>query len=74
MVLVSSWVVRGAGFLSVAASHAKKYIEVMGLYSEKKNRLDQICEMMEISKPTLCKYIEVAESIEPTIRTTNQGN
>jgi len=30
------------------------------LYDEKKHTVDQICEMMGISKPTLYKYIEAA--------------
>jgi len=32
------------------------------LYDEKKHTVDQICEMMGISKPTLYKYIEAAKS------------
>ncbi len=32
------------------------------LYDEKKHTVDQICEMMGISKPTLYKYIEAARS------------
>lgn len=32
------------------------------LYDEKKHTVDQICEMMRISKPTLYKYIEAAKS------------
>ena len=31
------------------------------LYDEKKHTVDQICEMMGISKPTLYKYIEAAK-------------
>ncbi len=31
------------------------------LYNEKKHSVDQICEMMGISKPTLYKYIEAAK-------------
>ncbi|MGO2356344.1 MAG: recombinase family protein [Marinomonas foliarum] len=32
------------------------------LYDEKKHTVDQICEMMGISKPTLYKYIEALKS------------
>lgn len=32
------------------------------LYKEKKHTVDQICEMMGVSKPTLYKYIEAAKS------------
>jgi DNA invertase Pin-like site-specific DNA recombinase len=32
------------------------------LYDEKKHTIAQICQMMEISKPTLYKYIEAAKS------------
>ncbi|WP_226648296.1 helix-turn-helix domain-containing protein [Microbulbifer variabilis] len=31
------------------------------LYDEKKHTVDQICEMMGISKPTLYKYIEATK-------------
>jgi len=31
------------------------------LYDDKKHTVDQICEMMGISKPTLYKYIEAAK-------------
>ena len=31
------------------------------LYDEKKHTVDQICEMMGVSKPTLYKYIEAAK-------------
>lgn len=32
------------------------------LYDEKKHTIDQICEMMGVSKPTLYKYIQAAKS------------
>jgi predicted transcriptional regulator YheO len=31
------------------------------LYDEKKHTIAQICQMMEISKPTLYKYIEASK-------------
>jgi excisionase family DNA binding protein len=31
------------------------------LYDEKEHTVDQICEMMGISKPTLYKYIKAAK-------------
>jgi len=33
---------------------------VVKLYEEKKHTIKQVCEMMEISKPTLYKYVESA--------------
>ena len=35
----------------------------VNLYDAKKHTVEKICEMMEISKPTLYKYIEAARSL-----------
>tara|TARA_R110001583_G_scaffold186189_2_gene346820 strand:+ start:11902 stop:12600 length:699 start_codon:yes stop_codon:yes gene_type:complete len=38
------------------------------LYQEKKHTINQICEMMEISKPTLYKYIEAAKPVKSRLK------
>ncbi|MCD6272759.1 MAG: recombinase family protein [Deltaproteobacteria bacterium] len=43
------------------ALNKDKQALVVKLYDEKKHTVDQICEMMGISKPTLYKYIEAAK-------------
>ena len=42
----------------------EKQALVVKLYDEKQHSIDQICEMMGISKPTLYKYIEAARKGE----------
>ena len=39
------------------------------LYDEKKHTVDQICEMMGISKPTLYKYIKAVKGVIPPFLT-----
>ncbi len=41
-----------------------KRLLVVSLYDEKKYTVNQICQMMEISKPTLYKYIEGKQSVK----------
>ncbi len=44
-------------------NHDKRLLAVQ-LYDERKHSVDQICEMMGVSKPTLYKYIESVRSSE----------
>lgn len=44
-------------------NHDKRLLAVK-LYDERKHSVDQICEMMGVSKPTLYKYIESVRSSE----------
>ncbi len=42
------------------ALYKDKQVLAVNLYDEKKHTVDQICEMMGVSKPTLYKYIEAS--------------
>lgn len=47
---------------------ADKQALAVRLYEEKKHTVDQICQMMGISKPTLYKYIEAVNQHEITLK------